>query len=92
MYNVVQLKRKGVKRNLGKVIIVLLRNTTWRCGKLERLIVKHLLHRKNVGLGKTEVSLNEMLQNFNVSGKKKNEFLDALKRLERRNIIRIHKL
>lgn len=36
--------------------------------------------------------LNEMLQNFKVTGKKKNEFLDALKRLERRNIIRIHNL
>lgn len=89
---VVRLKRKSGKKNWGRVIIVLLRNTTWRCGKLERLIVKHLLHRKNVGFGKSEVSLSEMLQNFNVTGKRKNEFLDALKRLERRNIIRIHNI
>lgn len=88
----VPLKRKGGRRNLGRAIIVLMRNTTWRCGKLERLIVKHLLHKKTVGLGMSEVSLNEMLQNFNVTGKKKNDFLDALKRLERRNIIRIHNL
>jgi len=86
------LKRKDRKRNLGRAIIVLMRNTTWRCGKLERLIVKHLLHKKTVGLGKSEVSLNEILQNFNATGKKRNEFLDALKRLERRNIIRIHNI
>jgi len=89
---VVGLKRKSGKRKLGKAIIVLLRNTTWRCGKLERLIVRSLLHRKTVGFGKSEMSLNEMLQNFKVTGKKKNEFLDALKRLERRNIIRIHNI
>lgn len=88
----VGLKRKGGRRNLGRTIIVLIRNTTWRCGRLERLIVKHLIHRKTAGFGKSEISLNEMLQNFKVTGKKKNEFLDALKRLERRNIIRIHNL
>jgi len=33
--------------------------------------------------------LNDMIKNFNVTGKKKNEFLDAIRRLERRNIIRI---
>ncbi|MCS7124964.1 MAG: hypothetical protein NZ932_06105 [Candidatus Bathyarchaeota archaeon] len=86
------MKRKGERRRLGRAIVVLMRNTTWRCGKLERLIVKHLLHRKTVGFGKSEMPLNEMLQNFKVTGKKKNEFLDALKRLERRNIIRIHNL
>ncbi|MBS7646249.1 MAG: hypothetical protein QXK93_00140 [Candidatus Bathyarchaeia archaeon] len=86
-----RFKVKGEK-GFGQIIIVLLRSTTWRCGKLERLIVKHLIHRKNVGFGASEMPLNEMLQNFNVTGKKKNEFLDALKRLERRNIIKILKL
>jgi len=88
---VVGLKRKNEKHRFGKAIIVLLRNTTWRCGKLERLIVEHLLRRKSVGF-RSEISLNEMLQSFNVTGKKRNEFLDALKRLERRNIVRILRL
>jgi len=35
------------------------------------------------------IPIKDMLQNFKITGKKKNEFLDALKRLERRNIIRI---
>jgi hypothetical protein len=33
--------------------------------------------------------IKEMIQNFKLTGKKKSEFLDALKRLERRNIVRI---
>jgi len=68
--------------------VVLIRNTTWRCGKLERLIVKNL-YRRNASFGKPEMPIKDMLKNFNLSGKKRNEFLDALKRLERRNIVRI---
>ncbi|MBX5321120.1 hypothetical protein HN007_03895 [Candidatus Bathyarchaeota archaeon A05DMB-3] len=83
-----RLKKKGEKGKFRRAIIVLIRNTTWRCGKLERLIINHL-HKKTVGFGKSEMPLNEMLQNFRLTGKKKNEFLDAVKRLERRNIIRI---
>ena len=39
--------------------------------------------------GKPEMPMKEMIQKFKLSGKKKNEFIDALRRLERRNIIRI---
>jgi hypothetical protein len=53
--------------------------------------VKHL-HKRNTSLGKAEMPVTEMLKSFKVSGKKKNEFLDAIKRLERRNIVRILKL
>ena len=35
------------------------------------------------------MTINDMLQNFKLSGKKKNEFLDAIRRLERRNIVKI---
>lgn len=75
-------------KSLVKAFVVLIRNTTWRCGKLERLIVKHL-YRSSAGFGKPNMPINDMLQNFQLSGKKKNEFLDAIKRLERRNIVRI---
>lgn len=75
-------------QRLVKAIVILIRNTTWRCGKLERLIVKHL-YKRDVGFGKPEMPIKDMLQIFNLTGKKKNEFLDAIKRLERRNIIRI---
>lgn len=81
-------KKKNETQNLVKAIVVLIRNTTWRCGKLERLIVKHL-HKRNESFGKPEMQVGDMLQNFKMTGKKKNEFLDAIRRLERRNIVRI---
>ena len=81
-------KKNSETQRLLRAIVVLIRNTTWRCGKLERSIVKHL-YRTSTKWGKSEINVNDMLQNFKLSGKKKNEFLDAIRRLERRNIIRI---
>jgi hypothetical protein len=78
-------------QRLVKAIVILIRNTTWRCGKLERLIVKHL-YKRDAGFGKPEMPIKDMLETLNLTGKKKNEFLDALKRLERRNIIRISRI
>ena len=75
-------------QKLVKAIVILIRNTTWRCGKLERLIVKNLC-RRNASLGKPGMPIKEMIQSYKLTGKKKSEFLDALKRLERRNIVRI---
>lgn len=75
-------------QRLVKAIVILIRNTTWRCGKLERSIVKNLC-RRNAGFGKPGMPIKDMIQSFKLSGKKKNEFLDALKRLERRNIVKI---
>ena len=39
--------------------------------------------------GKHELPISDMLRDFKLTGKKKNDFLDAIRRLERRNIIRI---
>lgn len=80
----------GKTRNtkLVRAIVVLIRNTTWRCGKLEKLVVKNL-YRRNADLGKPGMPVKEMIQTFKVTGKKRNELLDAIKRLERRNIVRI---
>jgi len=84
----IPLSRKATKQRFVKTIVVLIRNTTWRCGKLERLIVKHL-HKKSANFGNPQMSIDEMLVSFKLSGKKRNEFLDAIRRLERRNIVRI---
>lgn len=81
-------KKSGDTQRLVRAIVVLIRNTTWRCGKLERLIVKNL-YRRNLGFGKPGIPVKEMIQSFKLTGKKRNEFLDAIKRLERRNIVRI---
>ncbi len=71
-----------------RTIVVLIRNTTWRCGKLERSIVRHL-HKRHENFGKPEVSIKDMMRNLNLAVEKRNEFLDALRRLEKRNIIRL---
>ena len=81
-------KKENSERRLVRAIVVLIRNTTWRCGRLERSIVKHLYSRHAM-FGRPEMPINDMLRNFKLTGKKKNEFLDAIRRLERRNIIRV---
>jgi len=81
-------RKTGETQRLVQAIIVLIRNTTWRCGRLERLIVNYL-NKRTGGFGKPQMFVNDMIESFKLTGKKKNEFLDAIRRLERRNIIRI---
>ena len=71
-----------------RTIVILMRNTTWRCGKLERVIVRNL-YRRNSDLGDPGMPVKEMIRSFTLNGKKRTELLDAIKRLERRNIVRI---
>jgi len=80
--------RKSNEQTLVHTIVVLIRNTTWRCGKLEKSIVKHL-YKRRVNFGKPSMSIREITQNLNLTGKKKDECLDAIKRLEKRNIVKI---
>jgi hypothetical protein len=75
-------------RRLVRAIVVLIRNTTWKCGKLERSIVGYL-NKKAADFGNLQIGVSDIIQNFELTGKRRNEFLDAIKRLERRNIIRI---
>jgi hypothetical protein len=80
--------RKTNEQTRMKTIVVLIRNTTWRCGKLEKSIVRHL-HKRHKDFVSSEVSVKDIMQNLNCTKEKKNEFLDALKRLEKRNIVKI---
>ena len=66
----------------------MLRNTTWRCGKLERSIVGHLRNRRQ-NFGKSGVSVKDIMHHLNLNGEKKDECIGAIKRLEKRNIVRI---
>ena len=80
--------RKSNEQTLVRTIVTLIRNSTWRCGKLEKSIVKHL-YKRHENFGKTEVSVKEIMSSLNITGEKKDECLDALRRLEKRNIVRI---
>ena len=68
--------------------VVLLRNTTWKCGKVERLIVNYL-RRQLQRCGYTQSSIKDMLEHFRLNEKQELRFLKAMERLERRCIIKI---
>jgi predicted transcriptional regulator len=80
--------RKANDQALVHTIVVLIRNTTWRCGKLEKSIVTHLL-KKSQNFGKKEISIKEIMTNLNITCEKKDECIDAIKRLEKRNIVKV---
>jgi hypothetical protein len=81
-------RSKTETQMMFKSIAVLLRNTTWKCGRIERLVVRYLqVHlRKD---GRPWSNIKDMMQQFKLQGKQKSEFFDALRRLERRHIIKI---
>ena len=87
MKNVIQPSGMGTQ-NVFETGVVLLRNTTWKCGKVERLIIdylrSHIHHRR-----KSNPSMNEMLEHFISKGKKDTQVLDAVDRLENRGIIKL---
>jgi hypothetical protein len=91
-FEVKVLVRKSGKeaQRMLRAIAVLIRNTSWKCGKIERLIVDHM-QRQIRRCGSARTPIKDMLQHFKLSGKQKNEFLEAIKRLEKRNIIKIER-
>jgi hypothetical protein len=85
----VLVKRSGKEaQRMIRAIAVLLRNTTWKCGRTERLVVNYL-QRQLQRCGHAQTPVRDMLQYFKLNGKQKSEFLEAIKRLERRHIIKI---
>jgi hypothetical protein len=80
--------RRDTEQTLVKTLVVLIRNTTWRCGKVERSIVRHL-HRRNQHFGKQGMSVDDIMQNMEVETARQNELIDAIRRLEKRNIVRL---
>jgi hypothetical protein len=84
----VSSRRKAKEQTLVRTIVVLIRNTTWRCGKVEKSIVRHL-YRRHRNFGKPGASIRDIMQNLNIKGTKKDECIDAIKRLEKRNIVKI---
>jgi hypothetical protein len=81
-------RRKIREQVLVRTIVVLIRNTTWRCGKVEKSIVEHLYKMHKV-FGKSGTSIRDIMENLDFASNKKGECIDALKRLEKRNIVRM---
>jgi len=85
--NVIQTAGIGTQ-NVFETGVVLLRNTTWKCGRVERLVINylrsHIHHRR-----RNNPSMQEMLEHFVSKGKKDTQVLDAVDRLENRGIIKL---
>ncbi len=77
---------KGERSRLLEGIIVLVRNTTWKCGRVERAVLDYL---RNDIRGRGRARVSDLLRRLENDGRKRSEFLDAIKRLEKRRIIRI---
>jgi hypothetical protein len=85
----VLVRRSGKEaQGMIRAIAVLIRDTSWKCGIKERLIVDHM-QRQIRKCGRARTPIKDMLQHFKLSGKQKSEFLEAIKRLEKRHIIKI---
>ncbi|MEM1582122.1 MAG: hypothetical protein QXK89_06395 [Candidatus Bathyarchaeia archaeon] len=84
-------RSKRETQKMLRAVVVLMRNTTWKCGKVERLIVEYLQNHL-MRYGTARSSIKEMTQHFNLNGKQKSELFDALRRLEKRRIIEIRGL
>lgn len=80
--------RKTSEQTFVQLIVVLVRNTTWRCGKIEKSIVKHL-YKRHEGFSKPGVSVKEIMLNLNINHEKRYDCLNALRRLEKRKIVKI---
>ncbi|MCW4025864.1 MAG: hypothetical protein NWE76_00085 [Candidatus Bathyarchaeota archaeon] len=81
-------RSKTETQRMLRAIAVLLRNTTWKCGRIERLVINYLQsHLRKHGTSWSRI--RDMVQHFKLQGKQKSEFFDALRRLEKRYIIRI---
>lgn len=83
----VKKSRADAQRTI-QALAVLIKNTTWKCGRVERLVVTYLREQAH-RFGRSRTPVKEMLQHFSLKGKQKSEFFDAIKRLEKRRIIRI---
>ena len=85
----VLVRRSGREaQRMIRAIAILLRNTTWKCGRMERLVVNYL-RRQLQRCGRAQTPVGDMLQYFKLSGKQKSEFFEAIRRLEKRHIIKI---
>jgi len=85
----VLVRRSGKEaQRMVIAIAVPIRNTSWKCGRIERLVVNYM-QRQIRRCGRARAPIKDMLQHFKLSGKQKSEFLEAIKRLEKRHIIKI---
>ena len=87
MKSLIHMSKSGSQRRV-EAFVVLLRNTTWRCGTVERRVIEYL-QQPIQQRGCTNSSIKDMLEHFTLKGEQKYRFLKAIERLERRGIIKL---
>ena len=75
-------------KRMIKAFVVLLRNTTWKCGVVERRVVTYLRGKRQNGEF-TKSSVNDMFEHFEVDETEHQRFFEAMDRLEKRGIIKV---
>lgn len=88
MKQAMKRRSKVEAQRMISALAILLKNTTWKCGRVERLVVGYLGDQVR-RFGRPRTPVKDMLQHFSLKGKQKSEFFDAIKRLEKRRIIRV---
>jgi hypothetical protein len=82
-------KVSGIRsKRMIQAFIVLLRNTTWKCGSVERRVVDYLRRQKQC-CGYAPSSVTDLLEHFEVQETQHQRFFEAMQRLERRGIIKV---
>jgi hypothetical protein len=77
-----------IKSKFLEPTIILIRRTTWKCGKVERRIINYLKKQLQQH-GQNQSSVKDMIEYFKSQGIQRSKLLEAIKRLEKRNIIKI---
>jgi hypothetical protein len=86
--NLICITRKTASQRLTRAFVVLLRDTTWKCGTVERLVVNYL-RRQVRHCKRKHFAVEDILENFEVKKHQQRRFFDAIERLEKRGIIKI---
>ena len=82
------IKISGIQSRLFDSTVVLLRRTTWKCGKVERVVI-NFLQKRAQKVGHTQSHVKDIIEHFESQDMQKGQLFEAMERLEKRNIIRV---
>lgn len=82
------IKLSGIQSRFFEPTVILLRRTTWKCGKVERVVINFLQKRSHKS-GQTQSPVKEIVEHFESQNMHQNQLFEAMERLEKRNIIRV---
>jgi hypothetical protein len=82
------IKLSGIQSRFVEPTVILLRRTTWKCGKVERVVI-NFLQKKSKQPGQIQSPVKEIMEHFESQNMQQSQLFEAMERLEKRNIIRV---